>query len=133
MTETLDFVDVIVPVLEAGTWTNFGSTPKIAVSQKSGPGFASIRGNKNARVEVKNEDGQADNLELTYDGTPILSNLVGQVSLVSTDKSDRNKMKTDLVAIMKASGIPFTPPRIANNPSRRNKDRATYFFTIISC
>ena len=133
MTETLDFVDVVVPILEAGTWTHYGSTPTVAVKQKSGPGFASIRGSKNARVEVKNEDGQPDNTELTYDGSPILSNLAGQVSLVSTLKSDRNKMKTDLVAIMKASGIPFTPPRITNNPSRRNKDRATYFFTIISC
>ena len=133
MTETLDFVDVVVPILEAGTWSNYGSTPIITTKQKSGPNFASIRGNKNARVEVKNEEGSQDNIELTYDGTPILQNLAGQVSFVSTDKADRNKMKTDLVVIMKASGIPFTSPRIANNPSRRNKDRATYFFTIINC
>jgi len=133
MTETLDFVDVIVPILEAGTWANYGSTPPVAVRQKGGPNFASIRGNKNARVEVKNEEGQTDSTELTYDGTPILNNLSGQIALVSTDKSDRNKMKTDLMAIMKASGLPFTPPRIANNPSRRNKDRSTYFLTIIDC
>lgn len=132
MTETLDFVDVIVPVLEAGTWTNFGSTPKISVNQKSGPGFASIRGNKNARVEVKNEEGSADGIELTYNSTPIQNNLSGQVALVSTLKSDRNKMKSDLIVILKAAGIPFTPPRIANNPSKRNKDRATYFFSIIN-
>lgn len=133
MTETYDFVDVIVPILQAGTWTNFGSTPKITANQKSGPGFASIRGNKNGRIEVKNEEGPADSTELTYDGTPIFDNLSGQVALVSTDKSDRNKMKTDLVVILKAAGISFTPPRIANNPSKRNKDRATYFFTILNC
>lgn len=125
------------PILIAGPWTNYRtanpSDPTIVVKQKSGPGHASVRGNKNARVAIKNEDGQADNDDLAFNGAIISSNLTGQVSLISTKKSDRNLLKTDLMAILLASGFPYTAPRIANNPSRRNKDSATYFFTILDC
>lgn len=132
MTETLDFIDVMVPVLEAGTWTNYGETPKIVTKQKSGPSKRSSRGNKNARVEVKNEDGPADDDDLTFNGVIIQDNLSGQVTLVETDKSSRNKMKTDLMEIIRLSGIPFSKPRIANNPAKRNKDKTTYFLQIIN-
>ena len=137
MTETLDFVDVIEPLLAAGPWTNYRTAnptdPKITVKQKSGPGFSSVRGNKNARVEIKNEDGPSDGDDLAFNGAIISSNLSGQVSLISTKKSDRNLMKTDLMKILLASGFPYTAPRIANNPSRRNKDITTYFFSILDC
>jgi len=60
LSEIKDFVDIIVPILEAGTWTNYGSTPKI-ISMN----LKSSRGNKNARIEVKNEErcnGNNENL-----------------------------------------------------------------------
>ena len=130
MTETYDFVDIIKPVLEAGTWTNLGHTPKITVIGKSGPSFASSRGNKNERIEIKNEEGM-DSISLTFDGTPIVSYINGQITFISTSKSDRNKMKTDILTILRAGNIACGDPRINNNPSLRNKDSTTYFFQIL--
>jgi hypothetical protein len=131
--ETKDFVDIIVPVLEAGTWTNLGSTPKITTNQKAGPSHTSRRHAKNVRVEVKNTDGAADDTPLTFNGTPIYQNLSGEITIVHTDKQKRNYAKTDLQNILKAGGISFSPFRIANNPSRRNKDMSTYFLQILNC
>ena len=132
MTELLDFVGVVVPILEAGTWTNLGSIPKITVDGKAGPSFGNKRGNKNQRVEVKNSDGLSNDPDLAFDGTIIQSNLHGEISPVSTDKSKRNKMKTDIKDIIKAAGISATFT-INDNPSKRNKDKATMFFKIIGC
>ncbi len=128
-----DFVDIMVPILEAGTWTNFGSTPAITTQGKSGPGQRSVRANKNARVEVKNAEGGSTIPEYTFDGTLILSTLRGEITPVSTDKSDRNKMKKDVLAIVKAAGLPFTTPQIVDNPTKRNKDKATFLMEIIDC
>lgn len=128
-----DFVDIMVPVLEAGTWTNLGHTPPITTDFKSGPTFRSKRSNKNERVQVKNAEGSSTIPELTFDGTVIQNTVRGEITPVSTDKSDRNKMKTDVIAIMKVAGLPFTIPNIADTPSRRNKDKATFLVEIIDC
>lgn len=128
-----DFVDIMVPVLEAGTWTNLGHTPPIVTLGKSGPGDRSRRSNKNERVEVKNAEGSSTIPEYTFDGTLILNTLRGEISPISTDKSDRNKMKKDVIAITKAAGLPFTTPSINDNPSLRNRDKATFLMEIIDC
>ena len=128
-----DFVDIMVPILEAGTWTNLGSTPAITTQGKSGPNKRSIRSNKNARVEVKNAESGSTIPELTFDGVVIQNTLRGEITPVSTDKSDRNKMKSDIIAIAKAAGLPFTIPNIDDNPSKRNKDKATFLMEIIDC
>lgn len=128
-----DFVDIMVPVLENGTWTNLGFTPKITTQGKSGPKDRSRRSNKNARVEVKNAEGGSTIPEYTFDGTVILNTLRGEITPVSTDKSDRNKMKKDILAITKTAGLPFTTPSINDNPSLRNKDKATFLMEIIDC
>ena len=133
MTETYDFVDYIAPILEAGTWTNYGSSPKIVRQGKSGPSRPSPRGNKNDRVEIKNGDGGDDVTELTFEGTPMYQFLGGEITLVSTQKANRNKMKTDLLAILKAGGVTMEDPRALNNPTKRNKDKATYFFRVLKC
>ena len=118
MTEVLDFVDVIVPILEAGTWTNYLTTnqkaPQIVTRNKSGPSSGSSRGNKNVRVLVENLEGNDDTQEFTFDGTPIYRTLSGKITLISTSKTDRNLMKKDLETIMKASSLPFGPPPIDN-------------------
>ena len=133
MTETVDFVDVMVPILEAGTYTNLGHTPPITTDFKSGPNARSKRSNKNERIHVKNAEGTSNIPDLTFDGTVIQNTLRGEITSVSTDKSDRNKKKTDVIAIMKAAGLPFTLPNINDNPSRRNKDKSTFLVEIIDC
>ena len=125
-----DFVDIMVPVLENGTWTNLGHTPPIVTKGKSGPGERSKRSNKNERVEVGNAEGSSTIPEYTFDNVVIDSILRGEITPTSTDKSDRNKMKTDILAIVKAAGYSFTTPSIADNPSLRNKDKATFLMEI---
>jgi len=124
LSEIKDFVDIIVPILEAGTWTNYGSTPKI-ISMN----LKSSRGNKNARIEVKNEEGGS--IDIAFDGSIIYQSLRGSIIMVSTDGSDRNKMKKDVMAIMKTSGIPFTRPSLSDTPKIRNKEKSSFLFEII--
>ena len=125
MTEYTDFVDIIVPVLEAGTWTNLGSTPKVI-----GKNIKSARGNKNARIEVKNEEGGS--IETAFDGSVIYRSLRGSIIPVSTKGSDRNKMKADIMAIMKKAGYPYTDPGVSDNPKIRNKQLSIFSFEIIT-
>jgi len=136
MTETKDFIDYIKPILEAGPWTNFltanAKAPQITVDKEWGPTFGSKRGNR-TYVNIKNEDGASDDDELTFNGAPILNNLAGQINIRNNSKTNRNLAKTDLTNIMQASGIPFSAPRIANNPAVKRKHEATYFYKIIGC
>ena len=125
MTESQDFVDLVAPLLAAGTWTNYGSTPKIVSKNK-----ANLRGNKNARIEVRNEEGGY--YDLTFDSSEICQHLRGTISIFSTLGSDRNKMKKDVMAIMKSSGYPFTAPNQSNNPKIRNKEATSLTFEIIA-
>jgi hypothetical protein len=131
--ETKDFVDLVVPVLKAGTWTNLGYTPRITPDNKAGPSHTSKRHAKNVRIEVKSASGAADDIPLTFNGTPIYNNLNGTITIVHTKKQKRNYAKTDLLDILKDGGITFSPPRIDNSDSKRNKDKSTYFLQILNC
>jgi hypothetical protein len=124
LTEYKDFVDTIQPILEAGSWTNYGSTPKII-----GKNIKSARGNKNARIEVKNEEG--GHIETSFDGSVIYRTLRGSVIPVSTKGSDRDKMKVDIMAIMKVAGYPYTAPTVSDIPKIRNKQQSSFLFEII--
>lgn len=123
MSEIKDFVDIIVPVLEAGTYTNYGSNPKIV-----GKNIKSARGNKNARIEVKNEEGGS--IITSFNGSIIHQTLRGSVIPFSTKGSDRNKMKLDVMNIMRLAGYPFTNPLLSDNPKIRNKQQSSLTFEI---
>ena len=124
MTEYKDFVDIVQPILEAGSWTNLGHTPKII-----GKNIKSARGNKNERTEVRNEEGGS--IETAFDGSVIYRTLRGSVIPVSTKGSDRDKMKADVMAIMKSAGYPYTAPAVSDNPKIRNKQQSSFLFEII--
>lgn len=131
MSETKDFADIVVPVLEAGTWTNAGFTPKIVTKNKAAPNKKSARHSKNARVEVRIQPSPAT--ELTFNGTIISQTLRGTIKAVHTDNSKRNLMKTDIPLILKASNIPFLISGIDETEKKRNKETADYSVEIISC
>jgi hypothetical protein len=127
-----DFVDDVVPELEAGDWTNLGHTPKIVSKRKGGPTSGTTRGNKNERVEVKNREGADEEPILTFDSTTILSKKSGSIVVVSTNNTDREAMKLDVQAIIKAAGIPFTMV-LDNDPKIRNKESTSFLMTITDC
>lgn len=125
-----DFVDVIAPALAAGTFTNFGTTTQIV---GKGTNYkASIRGNQKWRVEVENDVGGGDPV-LTFDGAIIQNNLRGIITVVHTDNTLRNKMKSDIMAILKSAGIPFTVSNIKDTPKVRNRKKASFLVQIIEC
>jgi len=126
-----DFVDVVVPILEAGTWTNLGRTPSIVpMVEGSGIGKSSVRGNKNERIEVRNASGGMT--EVTFDSVPIIDQLSGTISIISTDKTDRNKMKKDLYTVLRTGGLGFAEPSFDDNPNLRNKHAVSFQIQILN-
>lgn len=115
-----------MPVLESGTYTNFGSTPKIV---RVGQGLTTARNNKNVRIEV--EDLPGNSSEMTFDGTLIYNELRGAIKCVHSDISKRNLMKNDIYPILKASGYPFEPLSFDDVPIKRNKEETTFFLRIL--
>ena len=128
MSEIKDFVDEVEPTLTSGTWTNLGHTPHV-IGKDSSKNKSLARGNKNERVEVKNETGSHP--VLTFNGEIDYMVLRVSVTPISTSNSDRNKMKADILNIMTTKGYPYPDPSIDDNPKKRNKEQSSFLFEII--
>jgi len=131
LTTLKDFCDIMEPVLRTGTWTNYGATPPIIVLNKGGPTYPSRRHNKNARIEIRNEPGSF--LDLTFDSSVITERHNGSIAVISTDNTDRNKLKADVVNILKAMGFPYQLLSITDNIKRRNKEGSIFSIQILDC
>lgn len=127
-----DFADIMKPILEGGSWANTTFTPKVVTKNKAGPTHQSSRGNKNTRVEIKNQDGINQDPVLAFENTVIYDNHTGTITAISTSNTERENMKLDIIAILKAAPLQFTY-KINNDPKRRNKEHASFLVSIIDC
>lgn len=131
-----DFCDEIVPVLEAGTYTNYGvgkPKPGVVTKNKGGPTHKSSRGQiKKHHLEVRNAEGIDEEPELTFDGAVIQSVKHGKILIITTSNTVREALKLDIPNIINAAGIPMTY-KINNNPKRRNRENADFLISITDC
>lgn len=130
LTTVKDFIDVVSSVLESGTWTNYGKTPKIVQMHKGDPTSGTIRGNKNARIVIWNLPSPKP--EQAFDGSLILQYLNGVIGCIHTDNSKRNVMKADLMNILK-DNFSHEILTIEDNPKIRNKETSLFSVQIINC
>ena len=94
--------------LEAGTWTNYASTPKIHVE-------AQKKNSKNTWVEVLNTSGdviQAAN------GAIILFDDQCEININTQNRTDLNKLYADFINILNTTGKGYTYHRTRDRPKR---------------
>ncbi len=108
-------------VLNAGTWTNYESTPKGITLDTKGLGW------QNVGIVIRNVSGE---VVLAFDGTPIYEDAVVSVEIKTTSASDRDKLKADTLAIVKASDLPFGNPRYKHGDDE-NFHKVTLDYPII--
>ena len=98
--------------MKAGTWTNYGTTPKNIVLLEKG-----ARGDFNVGIVINN--GPNSPTTLTFDGTPIYETQRGSVTVKSRSSATLKKLRADVYAVLKASSYPFKiTPKDSNTRNR---------------
>jgi hypothetical protein len=115
---------ILSDILLAGTWTNFGSTPKIKVIAKD-----TGRGLLNDGVTVKN--GAGGHAEQAFDGSLIYEELVGQIYAKARNETNRDALRADIFSIIQASSYTITIQSVGYS-DRRNRDAIVFDVAILN-
>ena len=89
------FTALVNTILTNGTWTNYGSLPRI-IERKT----TTKRRALNVGIEIRNEGGV---LEQTFDNVKICEYLEGRLEIYARDQSDRDDIQSDVESIIGAS------------------------------
>lgn len=89
---------IVKTVLEAGTWTNYASTPIISIIHTD----SSRR--RTSYIGLVDESGSPT---LDFTGSEIYSTKTGTVIINAVNENDRDKLYTDIKSILKASSYGF--------------------------
>lgn len=108
-----DFYDGIKALLDAGTWTNYGSEPDVYEYN------ASSKKHK-VRLYIEIEITEAESIRTTT-GSRVLENQIGNLRIRAENKTDRDNIEADVEAILLASS-----EMIQSNISKRSANPRNY-------